>query len=127
MEPDYWLHDIRGKAGKNILQAFVTLALKLQRRRTEQGKSPLSGQSNEGEASVQGWYDGGGGGLIRSSYDSCRKVEGAKGLACLVSMYTTTCKRGGLITVKQDRNHLPSFGYLYIRDYFIFVIEHEEP
>ena len=60
MGPDYWLHGIRGKAGKNIPQAFV---------RNKGSHHCLINPPVDGDVSVQGWYDGGGG-LVHSSVDS---------------------------------------------------------
>ena len=51
---------------------------------TEQGKSLPTDQTSGGSQRT-GMVRGGGGGLIRSSDESCRKAEGAKGSACSVS------------------------------------------
>ncbi len=70
-----WLHGIRGKAGKNILQAFA---------RNKGSHHRLINPIN-GDISVQEWYDDDDGGLIRSSVESYRKVAVAKGSVCSVS------------------------------------------
>lgn len=60
MKPDYWLHGIRGKVGKNIAQAFVW----------NKGSHHRLINPLTGDVIVYGLYEGGGGGLIRISVNS---------------------------------------------------------